>query len=122
MLSSCPRTKASPPGLAVRNAAYRYDTAAMPQAHRFAGALRPSLVKRCELLKGLTGPLPVAGAGGWASTIALRERDGDVAVVVGDTRPGDGPGREIGEAQAEVAGLEGMTLILDALLPRPSLQ
>jgi len=34
MLSSCPRTKASPPGLAARNAAYRYDTAAMPQAHR----------------------------------------------------------------------------------------
>src|SRR5215475_8402271 len=34
MLSSCPRTKASPPGLAARNAAYRYDTTAMPQAHR----------------------------------------------------------------------------------------
>ena len=35
MLSSCPRTKASPPGLAARNAAYRYDTAPVPQAHRW---------------------------------------------------------------------------------------
>ena len=57
-----------------------------------------------------------------ASIIALCERDGEVAVVVGDTRPGDGSGREIGGAQAEVFGLEGKTLILDALLPRPSVQ
>jgi hypothetical protein len=57
-----------------------------------------------------------------ASIIGLRERDGDVAVVIRDTRRGDGPGREISEAQAEVSGLEGKTLILDALLPRPSPQ
>ncbi|HXZ74387.1 MAG TPA: hypothetical protein VEH31_26450 [Streptosporangiaceae bacterium] len=57
-----------------------------------------------------------------ASIIALLERDGEVAVVVGDTRLGDGPGPEIGDARAEVFGLEGKTLILDALLLRPSAQ
>ena len=51
--------------------------------------------------------------------IALQERDGDV--VVGD-RVGDGPGIGKGDAQAEVSGLEGMTLILQALLPRPGPQ
>src|SRR5215471_4718633 len=53
-----------------------------------------------------------------ASIIALRERDGEVAV---DTR---GSGREIGDALAEVFGLEGKLLIPDALLLllRPSAQ
>jgi len=59
----------------------------------------------------------------WASIIALCERDGDVAVVVGDASLGDGSGREkAGDPQAEVFGLEGKTLILDALLLLPSPQ
>ena len=48
----------------------------------------------------------------WASIIALHERDGDVAVVVGDTRLGDGSSREIVGAQAEVRR-GGKILILD---------
>jgi len=50
--------------------------------------------------------------------IALCERDGEVAV---DTR---GSGREIGDALAEVFGLEGktLTLMLLLLLLRPGLQ
>jgi hypothetical protein len=51
-----------------------------------------------------------------------RERDGEVAVVVGDGRRGYAWGREIGGAQAEVCGREGKTRILDALLLRPGLQ
>jgi hypothetical protein len=57
------------------------------------------------------------------SAIAFCERDGDVAVVVGDDCLGDESGLEIGgNPQAEVFGLEGRTLILDALLLLPSPQ
>src|SRR5580698_5740713 len=50
----------------------------------------------------------------WSSNhrLAASERDGEVAAGV--ARLGGGSGREIGDAQAEVFGVGGKTLILDA--------
>jgi hypothetical protein len=55
-----------------------------------------------------------------ASIIALRERDGEVAV--GGARLGDGFGPEVGNSHAEILGPKGETLRVDAVLGRPGLQ